>query len=141
MMKKMIHIAAAYLTFGLFAGLFYHEAAYYTGFTGESILSVVHTHAIALGALVFFVLPLFMRAFPLQKQKTFVPFVATYNVGLLMTLGFMSGRGVVQLFNLPISSFWDHMIGGLAGIGHVILTVGLYLLIRTLLKAIREVED
>lgn len=140
MMKKMVHIASAYLVFGLLTGLFYHEAAYYTGFTGDTVLSRVHAHAFALGALVAFALVLFMKVFPVQKQKTFMPFVVTYNAGVVMSLVLMTVRGTVQLFHLPISSFWDHMVGGLAGIGHVILTIGLYLFIRTLLKAIREIE-
>lgn len=137
-MKKMIYISAAYLIFGLIIGLFYHEAAYYTGFEGESVLGLVHGHAIGLGTLVFLALPIFMKNFPMEQNKNFRPFVFTYNIGLLMTLGFMTTRGTVQLFALPISSFWDHMIGGLAGIGHTILAVGIYFLFRSLLSVVKE---
>lgn len=59
----------------------------------------------------------------------------TYNIGLIMTLGFMTARGVTQLFSLPISSFMDHMIGGLAGIGHIILTIGLAFLFHAFIKS------
>lgn len=52
-----------------------------------------------------------------------------------MTLGFMTARGVTQLFSLPISSFMDHMIGGLAGIGHIILTIGLVFLFHAFIKS------
>ncbi len=134
----MIHISAAYLIFGLAAGLFYHEAAYYTGYTGKSVLALVHGHALVLGALVFLLVPVFMQVFHLQQHKTFHRFVCTYNTGLILSLAFMTVRGTVQLFSLPISSFWDHMIGGLAGIGHVILSIGLYFLFRSLLAAIKE---
>lgn len=70
-MKKAYKIAAAYLVFGLIAGLFTHEATYWTNFTGETVLSLVHTHAFVLGTAVFAVLPLFMKNFHIENQKSF----------------------------------------------------------------------
>ncbi len=137
-MKKMLCISAAYLIFGLSAGLFYHEAAYFTAFHGESVLRLVHAHALGLGAMVFFALPLLMKSFDLEKQRCFRWFVYVYNIGLIMTLGFMTVRGAVQLFFIPISSFWDHMIGGLAGIGHLILGLGICFLYSSLFSAIKQ---
>ncbi len=134
-MKKMYKIAVAYLVFGLIAGLFTHEATYWTNFTSETMLSLVHTHALTLGTAVFAVLPLFMKTFHIENQKSFGKFKWVYNIGLIITLGFMTARGVTQLFFLPISSVADHMIGGLAGIGHVILTVGLGFLFHALIKS------
>ena len=134
-MKKAYKIAAAYLVFGLIAGLFTHEATYWANFTGETVLSLVHTHAFVLGTAVFAVLPLFMKNFHIENQKSFGKFKWTYNIGLIMTLGFMTARGVTQLFSLPISSFMDHMIGGLAGIGHIILTIGLAFLFHAFIKS------
>ncbi len=133
-MKSMYTLSIAYLAFGLFAGLFHHEAAYWTHFEGFSVLSRVHAHALVLGAAVFLLMPVLMKTFEIQKQKSFGWFVGLYNVGLVMTLGFMTARGVYQLFRLPMPSFADHMIGGLAGIGHVILTVGVGFLFHALLR-------
>lgn len=132
MIRNSYKIATGYLVFALLSGLFYHEAAYYTEFTGVSVLRLVHSHAFGLGTLVFLLLPLFMNAFHIEEQKNFKAFLVTYNLGLIMSIGFMSVRGVIQLFELPISGFSDHMIGGLAGIGHVILTVGIIFLFRVL---------
>lgn len=137
-MKKMIHISIIYLIFGLVTGLFYHEAAYYTSFEGVSTLRLVHGHALILGTLFSLVLPLFMKVFSIENQKYFHSFLYTYHTGLVITLGFMSIRGIVQLFSLPITKFWDHMIGGLAGIGHIILTIGMFFLFRTLLSAVKD---
>lgn len=131
-MKSMYTLSIAYLIFGLAAGVFHHEAAYWTHFEGFSVLARVHPHAIALGAAVFLFVPVLMKTFEIQKQKSFVWFVGLYNLGLVMTLGFMTARGVFQLFRLPLPSFADHMIGGLAGIGHVILTVGVIFLFHAL---------
>lgn len=135
MIRDSYKIAIGYLVFALLSGLFYHEAAYYTGFTGVSVLRLVHSHAFGLGTLVFLLLPLFMNAFHIEERKDFKSFLVIYNLGLIMTIGFMAVRGTVQLFGLPISNFWDHMIGGLAGIGHVILTVGIIFLFRILISS------
>lgn len=134
-MKNMYKLSLSYAGFGLLAGLFYHEAAYWTHFEGFSVLSRVHPHALVLGAAVFALIPLFMKVFSIQDQKSFQWFLYLYNLGLVMTLGFMTARGVSQLFFLPISSFWDHMIGGLAGIGHVTMTIGLGFLFHSLFRS------
>ncbi len=137
-MKKMLGISVSYLLFGLIVGLFFHEAAYYTNFDGKSVLGVVHGHALALGTAVFLAIPVLMQVFHLEQHKSFRLFVYTYNAGLWATLVFMTIRGLVQLFSFPISSFADHMIGGLAGISHIVLTVGIYFLFRTLFSAMKE---
>lgn len=140
-MKNMYKISLAYLFFGLTAGLFHHEAAYWTHFEGESVLARVHPHALVLGAAVFLLMPLLMKVFQIQKQKSFRWFVGLYNLGLVMTLGFMTARGVTQLFLLDVPSFADHMIGGMAGIGHVILTVGIGFLFHALMKSCDEKKN
>lgn len=140
-MKKMYWISLAYVVFGLVAGLLNHEVAYWTNFTGESAMSVVHPHAILLGGLVFLLLPLFMKSFAVEKQKSFQVFLWMYNIGLIITLGFMTARGISQLLVMPFPNFWDHMVGGLAGIGHIILTVGLGFLFHALIKSAHERSD
>ncbi len=135
-MKKMYWISLSYFVFGLTTGLVNHEISYWTDFTGESVMSVVHPHAILLGGLVFLLMPLFMKIFELENQKSFQCFVWTYNIGLVMTLSFMTVRGMSQLFGMTFPGFLDHMVGGLAGIGHVILMVGLSFLFHTLMKSV-----
>ena len=135
-MKKMYWISLSYLVFGLTVGLVNHEIAYWTHFTGKSIMSVVHPHAILLGGLVFLLMPLFMKTFELEQQKSFRRFLWIYNIGLVMTLGFMTARGMAQLLAKPFPSFLDHMVGGFAGIGHIILTVGLGFLFHALMKSV-----
>ncbi len=134
-LKSLYYISITYLLVGLFAGLFHHEFAYYTNFTGVSTLKYVHPHALFLGTLVFMIMPIFVKVFSVDKSKYFKKFIVTYNLGLFMSLLFMVIRGITQLFQMQISSFYDHMIGGLAGIGHVILSIGLYFLFRTLISS------
>lgn len=136
-MKKSFKFALGYLIFGLCIGIFNHEIAYYTHFEGKTVLSLVHGHAFVLGTTVFLLLPLFIKVFHIDKMKDFKKFFVIYNMGLICSLLFMSIRGIMQLYQMNISSFADHMIGGLAGIGHVILTIGIYFFFK-LLFAIKE---
>ncbi len=131
----MYWISLSYFVFGLAAGLVNHEVAYWTRFTGESVMAVVHTHAILLGGLVFLLMPLFMKSFGLEKQKSFRGFLWVYNIGLVMTLGVMTARRMSQLLMKPFPGVWDHMVGGIAGIGHIILTAGLGFLFHALMKS------
>ena len=133
-MKSMYTLSIAYLVFGLAAGVFNHEVAYWTHFEGFSVMARVHPHAIALGGAVFLLMPVLMKTFEIQKEKSFGWFVGLYNLGLVMTLGFMTARGVYQLFQLPMPDFADHMIAGLAGIGHIFLTIGVGFLFHALYR-------
>ncbi len=137
-MKKYYYISIAYLIIALISGLFYHEVEYYTSFTDYSTLKYLHSHTIILGTLVFLLVPVFIKVFSIDTSKYFKKFIVVYNLGLIMSLFFMAARGITQLFSMPISSVTDHMIGGLAGIGHIILTIGMYYLFRTLLSSLKE---
>ncbi len=137
-MKKMYYISITYLIIGLFMGLFNHEVAYYTNFTGTTTLSYFHAHAIILGSALFFIIPIFMKVFSVNKHKNFKKFMIFYNLGLSMSLFFMAARGIYQLFMLQIPSFIDHMIGGLAGIGHILLTIGLCFLFNVIISAVSK---
>lgn len=133
--KTMYLISIFYLMISLLSGLFYHEIAYYTHFTGTSTLRFVHPHGIILGAFLFLIIPLFMKNYAIQENKYFSKFIISYNLGLIISLVFMIIRGITQLLLIPVSSFSDHLIGGLAGIGHIILTIGIYFLYKTLITS------
>ncbi len=138
-MKKTVYFSFAYLLFGLVVGLFYHEAAFYMqALDRYSMLKLVHSHSIVLGTIFLLLVTLLIKVFDLEKYKTLRFFLFSYNIGLVITLGFMTVRGIVQLFSIPINNAVNHMIGGFAGIGHIILSVGFYFLFRTLLSAIKE---
>lgn len=138
MIKRMYWIALAYIAIGLALGLLNHEIVYWTHFTGESVLAEVHPHAIMLGGFVFLSMPLFMKNFGIEKQRSLRIFLWVYNIGLLMTLGLMTARGMSQTLAIPLPSFADHMVGGLAGIGHIILAIGLGFLFHALFKSAND---
>lgn len=82
-----------------------------------------------------------MKSFAVEKQKHFQVFLWVYNIGLIITLGFMTARGIPQLLVMPFPNFGNHIVGGLAGIGHIILTVGLGFLFHALIKSAHERSD
>ena len=135
MKKKMYRISLFYILFGLVTGVVYREVSYRTGFTGTSMMSVVHPHAIILGGLIFLLLPVLMKNVASERKKSFQRFMWTYNTGLIITLGCMVARGMSQLLIKPFPGFVDHMVSGVAGIGHSILAIGICFLFYNLIKS------
>ena len=54
-MKKYTNISTFYLILGLFMGISYREITKHNNFTGETVLSSVHTHTLTLGFLFFLI--------------------------------------------------------------------------------------
>ncbi|MFR2501559.1 MAG: DUF2871 family protein, partial [Coprobacillus cateniformis] len=57
-----------------------------------------------------------------------------YNGGLLITVIMLMMRGVLQVLGTSVSSGMNAAISGIAGIGHILLGVGLIILMVILLK-------
>lgn len=137
-MKKMLNLAFAYAVAAMAGGVFYREFTKFNGFTGVTALGKVHTHLFLLGMLVFLVIALYAGQYDLRKEKTFRPFLWTYNIGVPLTSVMLLVRGVTQVLCLPLSRGASATISGVAGIGHILTGVGLVLLLLTLRKAARE---
>ena len=137
-MKKMLNLAFAYAVAAMAGGVFYREFTKFNGFTGVTALGKVHTHLFLLGMLVFLVIALYAGQYDLGKEKTFRPFLWTYNIGVPLTSVMLLVRGVTQVRCLPLSKGTSAAISGVAGIGHILTGVGLVLLLLTLRKAARE---
>lgn len=110
---------------GLILGVYYREATKGMGFTGDTMLAVVHTHSLILGATFFFIVAICCKVFNLDSYKHFNKMLVLYNIGFLMVIIMMLVRGSLQVFNVAISSGIDSMISGFAGISHIILSAGL----------------
>ncbi|EOH92273.1 hypothetical protein UAW_03258 [Enterococcus haemoperoxidus ATCC BAA-382] len=133
-MKKLVRVSMSYMIFGLLAGIFYREFTKWTGFTGETQLSVLHTHVLILGMFFFLIVLLLEKNFQLSKEKNYKKFYIIYNIGLGVTLLLMIVRGVLQVLDYPESA----AISGIAGLGHIIITVGLAYFFQVLFKAVKE---
>lgn len=61
-----------------------------------------------------------------------------YNVGLGLTVIMMLIRGVTQVLATNLSTGFNAAISGMAGIGHILLGIGIVLLMMILLKVSEE---
>lgn len=119
--KKNYYAALLYMIAGLAAGLFYREFTKANDFTGETQLSVAHTHLLALGMLVFLIVLALDRVFDLSSLRLFTLFFWFYNVGLVLTTAMMITHGILTVMGRDVSP----AISGIAGLGHILITLGL----------------
>ena len=133
-MKKMYKKAVVFLIYGIISGMFYHEVQYYSHFEGYSVLENVHTHTMVLGTVVFTLIPVFMKLFNVQDSKYFNKSIKFYESGLWLSTIMTTIIGLFQLYSMSMNKFFDHMTGGLDGIGHVLMAVGLYYMFKILFE-------
>ena len=139
-MKKYLNIALAYAVAAMAGGVFYREFTKFNGFTGTMALGKVHAHLFLLGMLVFLVVALFASRRSLTKYKTFRVFLWVYNLGVPLTAVMLLVRGVTQVLALPLTAGASAAVSGIAGIGHILVGVGLILLLTALKQAAKDEE-
>ncbi|GAA4528548.1 DUF2871 domain-containing protein [Amycolatopsis samaneae] len=121
-MKKLYYSVVVYTALGLIAGLYYRELTKAHDFTGDTQLSVVHTHLLALGTLFFLIVLGLEKLFTLSaSRKLFAWFFWLYNVGVLWTVAFLVVHGTLTVLGKQTGA----AIAGMAGLGHILLTAGL----------------
>ncbi|HEY9334984.1 MAG TPA: DUF2871 domain-containing protein [Kribbella sp.] len=120
-MRKIYVAAHVYMILGLISGLYYRELTKLNDFTGDTQLSVVHTHILALGMLFFLVVLALEKLFTLTAGKLFAAFFWVYNAGLALTVGLMVVRGTMTVLGHQAGAALD----GISGLGHITITLGL----------------
>ena len=137
-MKKYINISFIYAIAAMLGGVFYREFTKFNDFTGVTMLGKVHTHLFLLGMMMFLIVALFARQLDLTKQKSFRAFVCIYNSGVILTAVMMVVRGVNQVLGTSLSKAASASISGIAGIGHILVGVGIILLMVSLKKSVKD---
>lgn len=127
-LKKSFIASAIYLVLGLASGVFYREFTKLNGFEPGQYtqLSVVHTHLLTLGFLVFLIVLLLDNAFKISDDWRFKTFFWLYNAGLVLSTSIMVLRGVQTVLGAEMES---GAIAGIAGLGHIMLSLALGLLL------------
>lgn len=137
-MKQLFKTAAFYAVLGLLLGVFYREFTKFNAFTGTTAIGFLHVHTLVLGMFLFLILIVMEKNFQITLAKTFKPFMYVYNSGLILTIIMMMVRGIPQVLTLSLNRGADAAISGIAGIGHILLAIGLFLLFKTLYQRISE---
>lgn len=130
-MRRYGTAAVVYTALALAGGVFYREFTKFQGFTGETALSVAHTHYFLLGMMVFLLLALLERSFSFTTRAVRRGLIV-YHIGLNLTAGMLAVRGVLQVLGTELSSGLDASISGVAGIGHLLLGGSLLLVLLQL---------
>lgn len=131
-MKKLYYTSFFYAILGLLAGISYREITKHSDFTGDTILVALHTHILVLGFLFFLITLILGKLFQVHEAKSFNAWYIVYNLGLLITIGAMATRGMLQINGTDIS-FLPHI----AGLGHTILGAGFVWLLILLGKRVK----
>ena len=134
-MKKYLNYSLSYGVMGLVCGVYFREFTKIMGFTGVTTLSKAHPHLLMLGTFLFLIVALFSERLSLETEKTFKLFMRIYNIGLPLTVLMMLIRGTLEVIGAPLSKGLDASISGIAGIGHILLGLGIILFIYSLKKA------
>ena len=135
-MKKIMNIAIGYAILGMVAGVFYREFTKFNSFTGETTLSVVHTHLFVLGMIMVLIIGIFAFQTNLLDVKKFNIFFLLYNLGVVMASIMLTVRGVTTVVGANISTGLDASISGISGISHIILAIGLIGLLFCIKKVV-----
>lgn len=134
-MKKLLTTSFVYCILGLIAGIYYREITKYNDFTGDTQLSVLHTHLLMLGMFMFLIVLLLERSFGIMSSKKFKPFYYIYNLGLLLTVGLMVFHGTMTVLGKETGA----AVSGIAGLGHIFLAVGLVLLFLSVYERLKKI--
>ncbi len=137
-MRKLFIASATYLGFGLAAGVFYREWTRFHDAVDSSQLNTLHTHLLTLGTFFFLIVLALERLFRLSAHKSFDAWFVVHNVALVWTIGFMVANGIVH--TMGNGDAWGPMWSGMAGLGHILLTVSFIMFFSILGKRIRRVE-
>ena len=134
-MKALYRAAIFYLALGLISGVFYREFTRANNFPEGQFtqLSVTHTHLLALGFMMFLIFLALEKVFTFSRnKKLFNIFFWLYNAGLLTTVSMLILHGSMTVLGKESGA----AISGIAGLGHIMLTIALVIFVVLLGRAI-----
>ena len=123
-MKKYINIAFIYGILGLCGGVFYREFTKFMDFVDmRTQLAFLHVHLVVFGMIMFLLVAVFEMLLNRSESKKMKSFMIFYNLGLCWSVAVMAVRGVMQVVGFDGGA----AVSGIAGVGHILITVGLVL--------------
>jgi len=123
-MKRLYYASLTYMIVGIASGLFYRELTKFNEFEGDTQLAVAHTHLLVLGMFFFLIMIALEKLFTLSDARTFRWFFWTYNAGVIVTVSMQIVHGSMTVLGHESGP----AIAGIAGMGHIFITIGLVLM-------------
>jgi hypothetical protein len=135
-MRRLFFASFAYMLLGVLSGLFYREFTKLNDFPEGDFtqLGLAHTHLLTLGFIVLLIVLALEKLFTLSRSKLFGWFFWIYNAGVVLTSAMLIWHGSLTVLGQESTK----MISGIAGLGHILLTVAMVLLFVALGRAIRR---
>lgn len=129
MTRRYANTALIYAVIAMVCGVFYREFTKFSAFTGKTTLAVLHTHYFLLGMFFFLALLLLAKNDLLPGGRSTGRALILYQVGLNITGLALLLRGLTQVWGTELSRGLDASLSGAAGVGHILLSAGLILLL------------
>lgn len=126
--KRYANLALIYAVIAMIFGVFYREFTKFQHFTGQTNLSVIHTHYFMLGMFFFLILMLTEKAFHFSDHNT-GKILIVYQLGLNISGAAFLVRGLIQVWGTQLSRGQDASVSGIAGIGHILTGVSIICLL------------
>ena len=128
-MKKLFNSAFVYLLAALASGVLWREITKILDITEPTALGTVHTHLFSLGFIMFLLFILLEKNFHVSEAPKFNLFFILYHIGLILSAVLMVVRGMISILvingTIEMTNGLNGAISGIAGMGHIILTVAL----------------
>ena len=138
-MMRMLYTAFAFGITGVLSGLYYRELTKGNDFVDRSAsqLPLVHTHLLILGFIFLLIIMALEKVFSISSiaPRAFTWFYWLWTVGVALTGGMMLVKGTLVVVGADASSA---AFAGIAGLGHIALTVAIVLLFVAMRAAVKR---
>lgn len=140
-MMRMMYTAFVFGVTGVLSGLYYRELTNFNDFADRSAsqLPLVHTHLLVLGFVFLLVVLVLERLFAVSAAapRAFSWFYWLWTVGVAVTGAMMLVKGTLVVLGKDASSA---AFAGIAGLGHISLSVAVVMLFVALRAALKTAE-
>lgn len=133
-MKKVMNLSIVYFILAMISGVFYRELTKFNEFTGQTSLSVLHTHILVLGTGVFLFIALLFRITSLEQSSLYKKFYMLYNFSFSLFIIMMGVRGSLQVLGTTVTKSLNGIMSGISGISHIGITIAFLILLIAIKK-------
>lgn len=141
-MMRLMYTAFAFGITGVLSGLYYRELTKFNDFSDRSAsqLPLVHTHLLVLGFVFLLIVLALEKLFAVSTAapRAFAWFYWTWTTGVAVTGGMMLVKGTLVVLGADAGSA---AFAGIAGLGHISLSVAVVALFVALRAALRTADS